>query len=141
MPPEVALEYLTMRYARINSAMIRSAREARETHWVSEQQPKHPAHKLASRYQRMPIDRVIRAIQRGERRLRHLKQQALKISIDLLREDFVRRVVIPLMDCTQAAKAELANRLTKIALREQPKQHIDPRIRRIEAFKQVYGSN
>ena len=131
MPPDVALEYLTERYARINSAMTRSAREAREKYYVSEATPKPFEYRIANRLRRMPIDRLHRAIRRCGKRLRSAEQKFEILTVDFIRAELMQKVIVPLTESLSALRSEID--LRELDLRSHarlPSEHIDPRIRR-----------
>jgi hypothetical protein len=121
MPPQTALELLTEPGLKINSSMKRSAKEAREIHWIDDRQPKN---NIDLRMKKISFQRLVTTIHRCEKRLRGCNRKISRIVTDSIREDFIARIINPLIETINAARTELQRRQSK------PIVIIDPKLLR-----------
>jgi hypothetical protein len=128
MPSETALEHPT-KDKRITNSFRKTCQRARATYWTSEQSPKAPQDKLSNRMSRLPIDRLIRAKKRNERRLRHAKNSVNRITVDFIRNALIQEVVVPLIISSEAIGIEINQRELQVKNHE-PSEPIHPNLRR-----------
>jgi hypothetical protein len=88
----------------------RNLMRSRETHWISEQQPKSLGQRIETMFTHTPIDRVHRALRRSVRRFRMASTQLRKIQVDFIRENFTKEVIYPLITIQTAATREIRRR-------------------------------
>lgn len=119
MPPEIALQNLVAPTQNLSSSFKRTCARARYKHWVSDRQSKSETTRLSSRMKRTPIDRLVRELRRGNRRMKVLQSVLKSIAVDFIREQFIQQHIAPLVNRCMAARAEIERRAKHILLVEQ----------------------
>src|SRR5688572_15092884 len=130
MPPEVALQNLLEPTQNLSSSFKRTCARARYKHWIGEQTAKPEQLRLGSRMKRTSIDRLLRQIQRSERRLKILTKilEAIPEGLTQMREQFVQRNIMPLVHRGLAAQAELKRREKHINIFQDWKKSIEAQL-------------
>ncbi len=124
IPASTATEQLTNPKLRMTGTFRRNLMRSRETHWISEQQPKPLGQRIETMFTHTSIDRVHRAARRSARRLRMAQTQLAKMVVPAIRERFASEVIYPLITVQTAATREIRRRTDKIVNLE--KTHVQP---------------
>lgn len=114
LPAEVATEYLTTPGFRMTGTFRRTCDHARASYFVSTNEPKAVALKLAHRFSRLPIDRLLRQLRRTEQRIKIAQGRISRITIEHYKAQVVNNIMLPLLAAGKAIVAEIRRREDKI---------------------------
>lgn len=121
MPAEVATEYLIDPLRKSSGSFRRACAQARYSYYVSTNEPKPAALKLARRFSRLPIDRLLRQLRRTEQRVKSVQNRLTRITVEHYKAQVVNSVMLPLLAEGKAILAELHRREDNMAAVAQAK--------------------
>lgn len=110
MPAQVATEYLTDPLRKMSASFRRACAQARQSHYVSTNEPKPIAFKLAQKLSMRPVVWLRRQLRRTEQRLIIARGAISRIKIDFLRDQALENIMMPLLVARVALIAELERR-------------------------------
>lgn len=108
MPAEVATDFLTAPSQKMSASFRKTCERARYSYYVSTNEPKSLAQKLARRFSSWKIDRLGRQLLRTEQRI--LITRGIKV--DSIKEQAVQNLLIPLLITEKVIQAEIRSRET-----------------------------